>query len=55
MVDDPKLDYADPASRSPRSGRPLRSWVVLLAVWAVGMVVWVIYLTAILYILYKLF
>jgi hypothetical protein len=54
MVEDPKLDYADPATRASRAGRSIGTWVTLLLVWAVGLVVWVVYLAAILYLLYKL-
>ncbi|MEO6434686.1 MAG: hypothetical protein ABIP55_02850 [Tepidisphaeraceae bacterium] len=51
---DPPLQYADPAARSPGSGRTLSTWLLLVMVWIVGLVVWTIYLVAILYVLFKL-
>lgn len=64
MPDDP-LDYASPATktrgpRDPRSGsgvgvdgRAATTWAKLLAVWAIGLVSWSLYLVAILYLWIK--
>jgi len=45
--DDPPLDYADPNVRSAGTGRPLRSWLILLTVWTIGLAVWALYLAVI--------
>ena len=50
---DPRLDYADPAVRQATPGRPLRAWMILLAVWSLGLVIWTAYLIAIGYLALK--
>ena len=54
MGDDPNLDYADPATRSAGTRRPLGAWMMLLAVWGVGLIIWVLYLIALCYLIFKL-
>ena len=41
---DPPLDYANPKVRSASTGRPLRSWLILLVVWTIGLAIWALYL-----------
>ena len=49
---DPRSDPPADSDDGPR--RPLRKWVQLLFVWAAGLVMWSIYLAAILYLLSKI-
>jgi hypothetical protein len=53
MSDDPQLDYASSQVRQGATGRSLRTWGVLCLVWLVGLVVWAVYLVAILYLALK--
>lgn len=55
MADDSRLDYADPAARPAGPRRPVRSWIILMLVWSLGLIVWTIYLIAIAYLAYKVF
>ena len=58
MTDPPpppeQLNY--PAAHVPpsRPRRSVRSWVLLLAVWAVGLLIWGVYLIAITYLLTRI-
>jgi hypothetical protein len=53
MPDDP-LRYAPPQVRTPGTGRSPATWVKLYAVYALGLVSWVVYLTVIVYLLTKI-
>ena len=53
MPPDEQIDYAAPATKSPGRGRSPTTWAKLLAVWAVGMISWTLYLVAILYLWIK--
>ena len=51
-----QLEYASPQTK-PAQGtdrRPLRVWVQLLLVWAIGLMMWTAYLVAIVYMLLRL-
>ena len=54
MSDDPRLQYADPQVRQAETGRSFRTWIILLAVWGVGLIVWAIYLIALGYLALRL-
>jgi hypothetical protein len=53
MSDEGQLDYKSPGVSTPGHGRSPATWVKLMAVWAVGLVSWTIYLIAILYLWIK--
>ena len=50
---DEQIDYASPGVRARGRGRSAVTWAKLLAVWAVGLVSWALYLAAILYLWIK--
>jgi hypothetical protein len=54
-ADDPQLQYAAPQVKQAETGagRPLRTWMILLCVWFVGLVIWAAYLVALVYLAMK--
>ena len=52
MSDPPPLS---PQSEAPPKKRPLSQWLTLLAVWSAGLVVWAIYIVALLYLFFRVF
>ena len=53
MQQDP-IEYAGPGTRSATK-RSARQWAILLTVWPVGLVVWAIYLAAIVLLFIRVF
>lgn len=55
MPTEKQIDYLEPGVEPPPvKKRPPRTWLLLLLVWAVGMIVWSIYLVAIAYLTLKI-
>lgn len=52
----PDEHHRDPSGPLPESTpvRPAARWLILAVVWGAGMAVWLLYLSAILYMLFKL-
>lgn len=53
MPPDEPIDYAQRGTKLADTGRAPATWVKLVAVWAVGLVSWSLYLVAILYLWIK--
>ena len=53
MPPNEQIEYAQPATKTPGIGRSATKWAKLLAVWAIGLVSWSLYLVAILYLWIK--
>ena len=52
-MDQQGLNYADPQTKSPVK-RSASQWAILLGAWAVGLIVWAIYVVAIGFVLLQL-
>jgi hypothetical protein len=53
---DPPLQYAGaPQEAAPLPRRTLATWVLLLAVWSVGLLVWAFYIGVLLYLFVNVF
>ena len=50
-----RLDYPSAKVKTPRPSRAMRSWMLLIVVWGAGLIVWTIYIIAIIYLLTKIF
>jgi len=37
------IDYKSPPTESPRPKRPLSKWIILLAIWIVGLIMFAVY------------
>jgi hypothetical protein len=48
------IDYKSPQTDTPHPARTLRTWLILLVVWIVGLFMWLLYLGLAALVVYKL-
>ncbi|HEY7090607.1 MAG TPA: hypothetical protein VH518_21085 [Tepidisphaeraceae bacterium] len=47
------VDYKSPATDAPHPKRSLATWLILIAVWIAGIIMWAVYVTAVVLLLFR--